>query len=102
MRTVQAWPCRAVRHAPTRQVAAHAAGGDTNLAQKRCEPCEASHDALDQMGLAMIMDQATAERFRAQVCWMARKAPAVPLMVSRFDAIHAVARVGGPTLAAGA
>lgn len=64
----QVWPCRDVRHAPTRQVAAHAAGGDTNLAQKRCEPCEASHDALDQMGLAMIMDQATAERFRAQVC----------------------------------
>lgn len=39
----------------------------TNLANKRCEPCEASHDAMDQMGLAMIMDQATAEKYRAEV-----------------------------------
>lgn len=38
----------------------------TNLREKKCEPCEASHDALDHMGLAMVMDQETAEKFRAQ------------------------------------
>lgn len=46
-----------------RQVTVHSA----NLAQKRCEPCEASHDAMEQMGLSMIMDQETAEKYRAEV-----------------------------------
>lgn len=40
--------------------------GAGKLTEKRCEPCEASHDAMEQMGLSMIMDQETAEKYHAQ------------------------------------
>jgi hypothetical protein len=43
----------------------------SKLTEKRCVPCEASHDALDKMGLAMVMDQGEAEKLRAQVRCMA-------------------------------
>jgi hypothetical protein len=54
----------AVLKVQPRRVTVHAG---TDLAQKRCEPCEASQDAMDRMGLSMIMDQETAERYRTQV-----------------------------------
>jgi hypothetical protein len=41
-----------------------------SLSEKKCEPCEAAKDAMDRMGLAMVMDEATAETFRAQVRWL--------------------------------
>lgn len=57
-----------------RQLSTMSAAG-SKLTEKRCEPCEASHDALDSMGLAMIMDQDTAEKYRQQVCVHAHSRP---------------------------
>lgn len=54
-----------VQQHQNRQFVSAAAQG-TKLSDKRCEPCEASHDAMDKMGLAMIMDQETAEKYHSE------------------------------------
>lgn len=50
-----------------RQVIARRVCASSSLAQQRCEPCESAKESLDQMGLSMIMDRDTAQKYLSQV-----------------------------------
>eukprot|EP00879_Flechtneria_rotunda_P000656 GHRR01000770.1.p1 GENE.GHRR01000770.1~~GHRR01000770.1.p1 ORF type:complete len:127 (+),score=22.82 GHRR01000770.1:182-562(+) len=55
--------------------ARHVCRQATPLHEQKCYPCEQAQDALGSMGLSMIMDSETAEKYRAQLDsrWQIRK-----------------------------
>jgi hypothetical protein len=68
---------------PRRSIAMHAI---SKLSDKKCEPCEASQDALDNMGLAMVMDEQTAQGYAAQASCLLRRVLAALVQWSRGHA----------------